>query len=163
MELVTARAQIGGSQFRLTGQLRHDFAEEHPAIIPIDQFPYLADTGMGLRAVTIEDVTLHIIGSRPCPDDLGIVAQRLILGNGVDDIEAKAIDTTLEPEPDHSMKLIDHLRVAPIQIRLLAEEGVHIILATQVIEAPGPPSEGGYPVIGYLITPDVVVCILPLF
>jgi len=57
-----------------------------------------------------------------------IVAEFGILDQMPDDVDTKTIDALLQPEPHHVVDSVADIRIAPVQVRLLGEEGVVVIL-----------------------------------
>ncbi len=91
-----------------------------------------------------------------------VVAIKFVLDEMPHHVDAKTVDTAPQPEPHHVRDRPAHLRVAPVQVRLLAQERMVIILATLVIELPGTAAELGDPVgrrpaVRTAITPDVPI------
>jgi len=91
-----------------------------------------------------------------------IVAQFRIVHRMVDRVDAKAVDAPVQPEADDVEDRGLHVRVMQVQLRLFAQEAVHIILAAPRIPCPGRASEHRLPVIGRRsvrlgIRPDIPV------
>src|SRR5947209_19681194 len=79
-----------------------------------------------------------------------------------DHVDAKAVDTAIEPETQHIVHRFAYSRVAPIEIRLLAQERMIVVLACRPVEAPGRSSEIADPIvrrraIGLAIAPDIPI------
>lgn len=52
------------------------------------------------------------------------------------DVDAEAIHSAVEPEAQHVHHGRPHLGVAPIEVRLLVQEGMQIILAGRFVPLP---------------------------
>ena len=72
-----------------------------------------------------------------------VVAKSLVLDEMPQNVNAKAVDTPAQPETHDLVHGHAHLRVAPIQVRLLGEECVIIVLSSALIERPGAAAELG--------------------
>jgi hypothetical protein len=77
-------------------------------------------------------------------------------------IDPKAVDAAPHPEAEHVGHRLTHLRVAPVQVRLVLEEGVVVVLSGPRIEFPGAAAEAAQPVVGRAaigrgIVPDIPV------
>ena len=91
-----------------------------------------------------------------------VVAQLAILDQPVRDVDAEAGDAALEPEAEDPLELGPHLRVPPVEIRLLLREVVQVVPPARLVELPGRPSaEDRLPVVRNLVGPDVEVGPLP--
>ena len=89
----------------------------------------------------------------------GIVGEARILARAVNDIDAKAVDAAVEPEAQHVMHGRDHLRVAPVEVRLLGQKQVQVVLLGVFVPGPGAAgTQRGAPVVR-LIAPDVPVAL----
>ena len=91
-----------------------------------------------------------------------IVGQFRIMHHEIDRIDAEAVDPAVEPEFRHADQCGLHLRVVPIELRLLFEEIMHIILAAPCVPRPGGAAEHRLPVaggcaIGLGVFPDIPV------
>jgi hypothetical protein len=71
----------------------------------------------------------------------------LCLDQMMDRVDAKAIDIALEPKSQHREHCSAHIPVAPVEIRLLLQEGVVVVLLCCLIERPGRPAELARPVV----------------
>ena len=87
--------------------------------------------------------------------------------NGID---AEAANALVKPEVGCRIKRLAHLRVLPVQIRLLFGKGVQIILSCHLVQCPGRAAEDAAPVgrccaIRFRIAPDIPVafCIRTVF
>ena len=72
-----------------------------------------------------------------------VVAKLRVLDQVPDHIDAEAVDTLAKPEAHDVMDGLAHFRIAPVQIRLLGEEGVIIILPRRGVIRPGAAAEVG--------------------
>src|SRR5690606_26800959 len=78
---------------------------------------------------------------------LGVVAQLLVLHQGVSDVDAEAVHALLDPELDDAIELVADCRVRPVQVGLFAMEEMEVVLAALLVEGPRRPSEMRYPVV----------------
>ena len=74
------------------------------------------------------------------------IGQTRALGDNVDCVDAEAVDTAIKPPVHHVVDRVAHLRVFPVQIRLLAGEQVKVVLARGWIVLPGRATEERLPV-----------------
>src|SRR5581483_3995453 len=86
----------------------------------------------------------------------------LILDQVPDDINAEAVDTAPQPETHHVVDRFPDRRVAPVEIRLLAQERVIVVLPGGGIILPGAAAELRKPVVGrtavrFRIAPEIPV------
>ena len=70
-----------------------------------------------------------------------------VLDQVPDHVDAKAVDALAQPEPHHVVDRRAHRRIAPVQIRLLREEGVIVVLSRRCILFPGAAAEFRQPVV----------------
>ena len=63
-------------------------------------------------------------------------------------VDAEAVDAALEPEAQHVVHRRLHGRIAPVEVRLLLQEGVVVILAGGLVPFPGRAAEIADPVVG---------------
>jgi hypothetical protein len=96
-----------------------------------------------------------------------IVAELRVLHQVPDDVDAEAVDAAPEPEAQRLVHRLPDLRVAPIEVRLLGQEGVVVGLAGRLVEGPGRSAEIADPVVrrravGLAIAPDVPVALRAL-
>src|SRR5690606_27781803 len=118
--------------------------------------PHLAD-GHALAVVLVEDLApppVHVVDLGAAVDG-GVhhaaappaeVAERRVLEQTGRDVDAEAVHTAVEPEPQDVLELALHLRVAPVEVRLLARVEVQVPLAV-VHPRPGGAAERGRPVV----------------
>ena len=89
------------------------------------------------------------------------VRESFRLGNHVDDIHSEAVDPLVQPPPHHGIHIFAHLRIIPVQIRLLGRENVQIILLSVFVIGPGRTAEPGTPVVWRFsipsIPPDIII------
>ena len=78
---------------------------------------------------------------------LRIVAERVVLEQVPDDVDAKAIDAAPQPEPHDVVNCGAYLGIAPVEVGLRRQERVVIILAGVRFERPGAAAELGQPVV----------------
>src|SRR5664279_6362389 len=62
-------------------------------------------------------------------------------------IDAKTVDTTLQPETHDIVNRLTHRRIAPVQIGLLSQEGMIIILLRDRVVAPCAAAKLRHPVV----------------
>ena len=116
-----------------------NLADQNALVIFIEHAAHLGDHLMYFRLVG----GVHLLE----PPDLAltrrparirrIVAQLGILNQMPDHIDTKTVDAAVEPEAQHIVHRLAHCRIAPIEVGLLAQEGVVIVLSRRRIEAPG--------------------------
>ena len=70
-----------------------------------------------------------------------------VLGDEVDDVEAEPVDATLQPPAQHRVDRLAHLRVLPVEVRLLGVEHVQVVLAGALVGLPRRPGEPRAPVV----------------
>src|SRR5437588_3190791 len=66
-----------------------------------------------------------------------VIAQLLIFEQPAEEVDAEAIDATVEPEAQDIVHGLAHLLIAPVQIRLFHIEEVQVVLPGLLIELPG--------------------------
>ena len=117
-------AQVAG-QPRGIGQ--PDLADQYPAGV------FVGDLAPG--PVDIVHVVAVGIGRRA--RGLG---QRRVLGQQRGGIDPDAVDAAIEPEPQDVLELLPHLRVGPVEVRLLGREQVQVPLPRRAVRGgrPGP-------------------------
>ena len=76
-----------------------------------------------------------------------VVAEVLVLDEMPEHVDAKAVHAALEPEAQHAEHRLDDLGIAPVQVRLLGQEGVVVVLAGGRVELPRAAAEAGEPVV----------------
>jgi len=85
----------------------------------------------------------------------GRVGERLILDERIGDVDPEAVGAPVHPEPQDAGELLDHLRVAPVEVRLLGGEQVVVPLPRGAVGLldPGPrrAAEHRLPVVGGLV------------
>ena len=84
-------------------------------------------------------------------DDVGLrdVGQRGVLADEVHDVGAEAVDAAVQPEAQHVVHRLDDLRVVPVEVGLLGQEGVQVPLLGGLVPRPrGAAAEGRRPVVG---------------
>lgn len=89
----------------------------------------------------------------------GIVGQAFILDEMVDGVDPEAVNPLIEPITQHVQHCADDVGIAPVEVRLTRQEGVIVILASQVVPCPGRSAEGRPPIVrgctvGSRISPD---------
>src|SRR6476659_219786 len=91
-----------------------------------------------------------------------IVAQRGILDQQPDDVDAETIDTAVEPEAQHVVHRRAHVGIAPVEIGLLGQKTVQVILAGARLTCPRRSTELRQPVVRrrtvrLAVAPDVPI------
>src|SRR3954454_11974010 len=91
-----------------------------------------------------------------------IVPELLVLQQVMDSVHPEPIHSAIEPEAQHLQHGSLHLRIAPVQVRLLLQVSVVVVLAGGQVEGPGGPAELAQPIVrgravGLGIAPDVPV------
>ena len=93
----------------------------------------------------------------------GAVWEGLVFGDHRDDIHAEAVDALLAPPGHHVEDGIAHLRVLPVEVRLLLGEAVQVVLVRRCIVLPGRAAEVRLPVVRLFsasaVLPDVEVAV----
>src|SRR5207248_6572837 len=81
-------------------------------------------------------VEIPVTPWRPAREEPRVVAQQLIAQQAVSDVDAKAVDTAIEPEAHHIVDRATDILVPPVQVRLLRQKVMHVVLAGPWIERP---------------------------
>ena len=94
-----------------------------------------------------------------------VITELLIFEQHPEDVDAEAIDATVQPEAQDIIHSLAHPGIAPIQIGLFHIEQVQVVLPGGFIELPGRTAKPARPVIGGTATggrvaPDVPVAFL---
>src|ERR1700733_9800334 len=97
-----------------------------------------------------------------------VVAKIRILDQVPDHVDAEAMNPFPKPEAHHIMDGLTHGGSAPIQVRLLGQEGVVVVLPCRGVVLPGASSEFRKPIVRRAavrcrITPDVPIALGVLF
>src|SRR4051812_35760075 len=105
--------------------------------------------GHRLRSVIRKDAPESLRRRRAALDlgIRGVIAQQRIFNQDGAGIHAETIHSTLHPEAQHLRHGHAHLRISPIQVRLLREEGVVIVLARPMVPLPSAAAETTEPVV----------------
>ncbi len=130
-------------------QRQIDLPDQHAMIELVDHAPHLGDDLMHFRLVG-GILRQDFLVRRPAFDEMRvgrIIAKFAVLDQMPDHIDPEAIDTPAEPEAHHVVDRLAHLRIAPVQVRLLAEKGMVIILTRRLVILPGAAAEFRQPVI----------------
>ena len=97
----------------------------------------------------------------PLPRDCRGVGKPVGLGDEVDDVHPEAVDTAVEPPAHDVVDGLAHLRVLPVEVRLLTVEQVQVVLAGRGFPLPGRSAEERAPVVRFGaaggVAPDVPV------
>ena len=140
---LVAVAEIGGDQLR-PGEV--DLADHHAvAGILVEHRADPAQQRVRPRVV----VGAHHVEVAADDVGLGDVGQRGVLADEVHDVRAEAVDAAVQPEAQHVVHRADHLRVVPVEVGLLGQEGVQVPLPGGRVPRPrGAAAERGGPVVG---------------
>src|SRR5258708_21818155 len=79
------------------------------------------------------------------------IRQSVLFDESVGDVDAESVDAAIEPERQHALKLLPHVRVVPVEVRLLFGEEVQVPLPVRY-PGPGGSAEGAAPVVGRQFT-----------
>jgi hypothetical protein len=98
-----------------------DLADQHALVILIENKAHLGDNlvRLGLIGAVNLHETMNAGFVRAVVRIRRIVAQRGILDQQPDDVDAKSVDTAVEPEAQDIVHRRAHGRVAPVEVRLL--------------------------------------------
>ncbi len=88
-------------------------------------------------------------------DLLGLVRQRFVLPDQVDDVGTKSVHAAVEPEPQHVVHRFDDLLVSPVQVGLVRQEEMQVPLRGRFVPRPGRPPERRPPVVRGPVAPTV--------
>ena len=91
-----------------------------------------------------------------------VVPVLLVFMKMVDCIHPESIDAPIEPEPEHIAHGLLHIRIAPIEVRLLLQVRVVVVLAGHFVESPCRTAKLALPVVGrgtvrLRVSPDIPV------
>ena len=91
-----------------------------------------------------------------------VVAELRILEEIIDRVEPETIDAAIQPEPQHAFHVINHRRIAVIEIRLLRQKAVHVILLAPRVPGERRAAKHRQPIarrraIGARVDPDIPV------
>src|SRR4051812_16098911 len=76
-----------------------------------------------------------------------VVAELVVLDQVPDDVDAKAVDPAPQPKAHHVEHCGTHLRIAPVEVRLRAQERVVVILGGALVVLPRAAAEIGAPIV----------------
>src|SRR4051794_6565548 len=80
------------------------------------------------------------------------------------DVDAEAVDAALEPEAQDLDEVVAHLRVVPVEVRLLRRKEVQVVVAPLLVERPRGAAPVGRPVVRHTVrcrggdVPGTVAC-----
>src|SRR5262249_45074140 len=111
------------------------------------------------REIAVDRVVTRL----PCGIEW-VVTEELVLDQQPQDIDAETIDAPLEPEAQDGMHCLADVGVAPVEIRLRAQERMEIVLTGVGIELPAAAAEMAQPVVrrtavGGRIAPQIPVAL----
>src|SRR3954471_14115712 len=112
-------------------RLALDLAAEETIAKLVQDRAHLLDVSNGFPAVVGEDA-LEALRRRRCivRFEIGwIVAQQIVLGENGARVDPEPVDAALQPEAKRVSHGTPDLRVAPVEVGLLGQEGVVVILA----------------------------------
>jgi hypothetical protein len=153
VHLVEPGAIKGGPQLRLEDVRLPD---HEPGlmlrVVGIKQRPDLLIRPVDIGVQAVHDMELRLEFAHGLVEHAGglvhgVIPQLRVFHDVVRDIEAKTIDTSLQPEAEGVEHRLLDLGVAPVQVRLLREESMEIVLAGFLVKRPGGPAEDGKPVV----------------
>ena len=110
------------------------FAHSIAFVVVIQQCPHFLQERHHVRLVDIVDVTLAVEGAQP--EFWGVIQQVGMFEVGIEDIQAEPVNSMPQPEAENFQLCVAHLRVAPIDIRLLLREQVQVILTGGWVDTP---------------------------
>ena len=137
-----ARAHVPGQPHRIRDP---DLADQHPRLVLVrDRPPGPVDV------VHVIPVAVGVIRTgRHVGTDIGQVR---VLGEQRRGVDPDAVRAAVEPEPQHVLELLPHVRAGPVEVRLLGREQVQVPLAGRAVRlgdpGPGRAAEDGLPVVG---------------
>ena len=76
-----------------------------------------------------------------------IVLEVLGLDQVMDRVDAETVHAAVEPEAQHREHRGAHVRIAPVEVRLLLQEGVIVVLLRRLVEGPRAAAELAHPVV----------------
>ncbi len=144
-------------------------AEEVGVVLVADGTPpaeHVVALGLEHIVEVVEGQPLFVpVGSRVPRSDLGVGAQQVVLDQSTGHVDSEATDPAVQPEAQDPVELLDHGRVAPVEVGLFRQEQVHVVLAGGLVEGPGRAAEVADPVVGRAAVgarsgPDVVVAVV---
>ena len=116
---------------------------------------------LGLRVVLGGDrlpASVDLVHLGPPAKVALAVAQLAVLDQPVRDVDAEARDAAVEPVAEDPVEFVPHVRVPPVEIRLLDRELVQVVaLAARVVLPRSAAGEDRPPVVRDVLRPDVVL------
>lgn len=131
------RAEVGGEPL---GGVRPCLGDEGPVAEVL--VGYLAPGAVDVVDLVAVPEGVSLIVPRLCQ-----VRQFRVLDEAVCHVDTEAVHAALEPEPQDGLELRVHIRVLPVEVRLLGGEEVQVPLAVGH-PGPGGAAEAGVPVAG---------------
>src|SRR5262249_51995758 len=128
-----------------------DLTDKHAVAVLIEQTAKARDNigNLGLIGGIKGQQAIDIRLSRGIGGIDRIVAKCGVLHQGPKHVNAKTVDTSMEPKAHDGMHRAAHVRVAPIEIGLLLQKGVIVILTCRRIKFPGRSAEIAEPIVGW--------------
>jgi hypothetical protein len=120
-----------------------DFADKETLAEFVDHVAHLRDQLGHFRAVGGVEGKQRVVRRSPRDEErIGRIVPETGRPDQVpQDVDAEPVDPAPQPEPHRLIDCLPHLRIAPVQIRLLLEKGVVIVLPGAGIEFPGAATE----------------------
>ena len=91
--------------------------------------------------------------------DYGAVGQRRVLRDQRNDVHAEAIDALVQPKAHLVVDVLAHGRVVPVKVALAFGKAVQVVLVDALHVLPRRATKARAPVVGNLVSPDVVVVV----
>jgi hypothetical protein len=115
-----------------------DFADEKTLAEFVDDVAHLCNHLGHFRTVGGVERKQRLVRRAPCDESriAGIVPELVVLDQVPQDVDAEPVDAAPQPEPHRLIDRVPHLRIAPVQIRLLLEKGVVVVLPAAAVEFP---------------------------
>ena len=147
LQLVALRAPVPRVE---VGGIRHvGLADQQPsAAVAVDHGTHAADDVVHLREIVGVGVLEVGIALGVGAAERRLIAQLRILEQRRDRIEAESGDAAIQPEAHGAEHRLLDLRIAPVEIRLLAVELVVVELVDRRHVLPGRAAEEAHPVVG---------------
>ena len=147
-------------------QRQVDFTDQHPIGIVLSDLPHLGDDLSDLRLVGGIDlqkaIDVRLTRSKGWIDR--VIPKGCVLHQVPQHIDAKPVDTEIEPEAHHRIHGGAHIGIAPIEIGLFRQKGMVIVLFGRWVPCPGAAAKIAHPIVrrsaGWsAISPDVPVAL----
>ncbi len=152
---LVAAGGIGRDRLQRAGSVAH-LANRTACVIRIEQRAEPLEEADILRLGLVVEMALHAVGVDVGGIQTGllavgqmggIVARFAVVEVVVDRIQAKAVDTAIEPEAHRRKKRLLHLAIVEVEVGLRGKEVVHVILFAHAVPLPGRTAEHRQPVV----------------